>query len=1007
MAASDDELAHTATAPPGTSARPLAPALGETLGRYRLEKMLGEGGMGVVHAAFDPDLERRVALKVLRTDGGGEARQRLLREARAMARLTHANVVTVHEVGTAGDRDYVAMELIDGETLADWLVTKPSPDEAIAAFVAAGRGVAAAHAAGLVHRDFKPHNVLRRRDGRIVVTDFGLARGVENSPPVALDTTLKVGTKAAAGTPSSLSGLTATGSVLGTPAYMAPEQWTGGTVGPAADQFAFCVALWEALTGERPFRGDSIEALKEEVNRGPADLDASKLPRRLRRTLVRGLDPDPARRWPSMDALLTALVRADRRPKLVLGAAGGAVVAAGIAFFVLHGSEPPSCTAPQLDPNRVWSGTIAATTPKELADVFSGNVTRWTLARATACTADPAERPPQLRCLDGALARLDAIRQGMAKVPGITEEDVLVNVVDPSICLGPAPPRLALDASADVIDAFALYARTAPEKNNPPAKEIQAFADRPGLAPCARVIALLALAATDSGDFATKRAAINEGTASIDTCEDDRVRADMLFAAVPYQFELPVIGPKGQAAIKRADAAIARVAQPDLSARLDFTRGYVLSQQEHWKESFELVERAIDTLEQAGLHHRALDSVVEAIEIRFTRSEVADLDAVRAMVAKWKPIAERMKEAKLLTWLERDDALARYALGDVAAAHAELVRLWKPSETSDVRGERTQRIEGDIVDRDGKPVVGATVVAGRRVVGDSIGVPLPMFRLHLGDGGLRVTKTDAAGHFVIADAPEKGAVVAQLGDRRSRAAPIAERVKLAVVPTRRLAGKVVLGKMQYTETLVVVEDPSDHSNAYSLVAPVAADGTFSIDGAPAGKVNIAVAADNHLFGTQLQYKPIAASVEPVTGIELSMPTTGRELDVLVRSTVNAPLDTAQVVIVPGRVHFTNVGELIAHFDSGVATAFAQHVVGEKIPQIAIDKIRPGDLLAHFGNVPPGEVTACGIGISGDLMDRAEMQRMQNHVKELEIRCETISGDTKIVVVSAPPQKRFE
>jgi hypothetical protein len=282
-----------------------------------------------------------------------------------------------------------------------------------------------------------------------------------------------------------------------------------------------------------------------------------------------------------------------------------------------------------------------------------------------------------------------------------------------------------------------------------------------------------------------------------------------------------------------------------------------------------------------------------------------------------------------------------------------------------------------------------------------------MFRLHLGDGGLRATKTDAAGHFVIADAPDKGAVVAQLGDRRSRATPIADRLKLAVVPTRRLAGKVVLGKMQHTETLVVAEDPSDHTDAYQLIAPVAADGTFSIDGATTDKVNIAVAVDNHLFGTQLQYKPIAPSAEPITGIELSMPTTGRALDVIVRSTVNAPLDTAQVVILPGRSRFANVGELIAHFDSGVTTAFAQHLVGEKIPQVAIDQIKPGDLLAHFGNVPPGEVTACGIGISGDLMDRAQMQRMQNHVKELEIGCETISGDTKIVVVSAPPQKRFD
>src|SRR5215475_12744846 len=221
-----DDLARTATAPASSVRGEPAEALGASLGRYRLERELGAGGMGVVHAAFDPDLERRIALKVLRVAAPGlEAKDRLLREARAMARLAHPNVVTVHEVGTANGRDYVAMELIQGETLADWLRSgRRRPFEIIAAFLAAGRGLAAAHAACIVHRDFKPHNVLRSRAGRIVVTDFGLAREAESQAP-ALDTTL-VGTESRS--PSALAGITVTGSLLGTPAYMAPEQWQGG-----------------------------------------------------------------------------------------------------------------------------------------------------------------------------------------------------------------------------------------------------------------------------------------------------------------------------------------------------------------------------------------------------------------------------------------------------------------------------------------------------------------------------------------------------------------------------------------------------------------------------------------------------------------------------------------------------------------------------------------------------------------------------------------------------------
>ncbi len=343
---SDDELARTATAP--SSAIPVAaPTL---LGKYRLERELGAGGMGVVHAAFDPDLERRVAIKLLRDEPGTISRARLLREARAMARLAHPNVVTVHEVGTIEGRDFVAMELIDGQSLAEWLRgAKHKRDEILDAFVAAGNGLAAAHAEGLVHRDFKPHNVLRSKRGRVLVTDFGLARGADavGEPVTAL---------AVAETTPRMPMLTATGAIVGTPAYMAPEQWSGAAVGPATDQFAYCVALWEALAGERPFRGETGEQLRAAVERGTAGLDTKRLPRTIRPVLLRGLAADPEKRYPSMDALLAAIAKSRDHSKR------NTTIAIVIIVTLVWRKLGSHTETPAADPN--LAAVAGITTPK-------------------------------------------------------------------------------------------------------------------------------------------------------------------------------------------------------------------------------------------------------------------------------------------------------------------------------------------------------------------------------------------------------------------------------------------------------------------------------------------------------------------------------------------------------------------------------------------------------------------------------------------------------------------
>lgn len=325
---------------------------GTLLGKYRLDRIVGSGGMGVVWAAVDPDLDRTVAIKVLRVAGDDPLlRSRLLREARAMARLKHGNVLTVYEVGTHKNRDYIAMELIEGSSLDGWLTTKPARPQIVAAMMAAGRGLAAAHAAGIVHRDFKPHNVLRDQDGRVLVTDFGLARGQiedQSEAPLELAVTGNAGLAGGSGPGGIADGsqsrrrvmdsvldspLTQTGVLIGTPAYMAPEQFLGGVPDPRTDQFAFCVAMWEALTGARPFRGGSLDELQQAAKRGVSTVVAD-LPKSVRAVLQRGLEPDPDKRWPDMTSLLAALERAFSPPSR-RGLWVGALAAAAVAVLIV------------------------------------------------------------------------------------------------------------------------------------------------------------------------------------------------------------------------------------------------------------------------------------------------------------------------------------------------------------------------------------------------------------------------------------------------------------------------------------------------------------------------------------------------------------------------------------------------------------------------------------------------------------------------------------------------
>ena len=261
-----------------------------TFGRYRIDTVLGSGGMGIVYRAWDPQLARSIAIKVVRrASDDAKGRARLIREAQSLARLSHPNVCHVYDVGTDDEEVWVAMELIDGISLREWAAV--NRDNLMDVLLGAARGISAAHDAGLVHRDIKPENVLVTRDGRAIVTDFGLARGEDAVDPNG---------STMSGTPQ----VTTTGGIAGTPAYLAPEQLTGDPIDQRVDQFAYGVMAWELLTGTKPF--PIIFAMRIEAVRAGVTAPAN-MPKHIARALARAMAVTPSDRFANMRELMTAI----------------------------------------------------------------------------------------------------------------------------------------------------------------------------------------------------------------------------------------------------------------------------------------------------------------------------------------------------------------------------------------------------------------------------------------------------------------------------------------------------------------------------------------------------------------------------------------------------------------------------------------------------------------------------------------------------------------------------
>mgnify|MGYP002619825418 CR=1 FL=1 len=437
MSAETTTVVSPARQPTDARAEHDAPPMeaGRHVGRYVVVGTVGRGGMGTVYEAFDPELERRVAIKILRRSAmrrlGESSTKRMLREAQSLARLSHPNVVPVYDVGVDHGRIWVAMEYVDGVNLSEWLGERRQWREIVEVFVAAGQGLLAVHDAGLVHRDFKPGNVLVGRDGRVRVTDFGLARArgdTQAERPSFHD----VETPAAGSEPTNALELSITrsGTTVGTPAYMAPEQHALGAASAQSDQFAFCVALYEALWGQRPFEGRTIHELERMKASGTvrAPTRDDSVPHRLWPVVRRGLSPRANHRWPSMQALLAELERVDRVSRTYIAVLVAGCLGAG-AWWMARDPPPSACEMASDRLAEVWNAdrrttlrdalergdeTYGPRTALVVEQAIDDHARRWLASYEGTCRAGEA-KPSAARvvsarraCLDDRLQRLDA-----------------------------------------------------------------------------------------------------------------------------------------------------------------------------------------------------------------------------------------------------------------------------------------------------------------------------------------------------------------------------------------------------------------------------------------------------------------------------------------------------------------------------------------------------------------------------------------------------------------------
>ena len=944
---------HT-THPARSSDHGPALELGAMVGRFVVLGLIGRGGMGTVYTAYDPELDRNIALKLLHPQVRhvDRARARILAEAQAMARISHPGVVAIYEVGTSRDRVFAAMELVEGTTLRAWISERPrSWREVVAVFLLAGEGLAAAHAAGVVHRDFKPENVLLGRDDRVKVSDFGL---------------------------SSLSPA-GDGAVAGTPGYLPVEALRGEAVDHRADQFAFCVALYEALHRRRPFSARTADDLAAEVRRGPVFGRRTRgVRKRLDQIVRRGLAFEPEDRYASMRELLDMLRRtvSRRGARLTVAAALVAAVALGAVTVLTvepareHGPAVESSAggrSPEEEIASAWSPAQRASLMQRFAgspdlggwlDELDRFAARWVRQYRSARTSPHG---PQ------SLAKLACLLGERDQVAGFIEHGFIGQLLTPprSILeanpIGEMPRLEACDGESPVIPAalpadpvraakiLALHVNFSRAWVTPPE---QMLAELPGLLAEAEAVGwdpILAEAHEAFGDVAAQtrtrwelardhaQRAIQLALRSHDYRSEAILWARRLWAEYHAASE-PTNPEHVGYLIEQAYVAVHHAGDnPIARARIQWAEAFLRWSADHVRDDMLARLRTARSLALSGR------DFVFATEIASTMARVlADRNRPGDLDAGWQLLVDTLSaatasgisEVKLrdlpdLPWFPAASRVNAFLRGDLAGAHAWDDRVGGP-KPPDV----AVAVRGRVIDLHGNPVAAATVVAWSGTLeGDATraylrvpdgqdphatytGPAPPAY--HRAGFDADVATTDASGGFTVRAVPD-GGILAELGDRRSQPRPIGHgAIVLQLAPTRTIEGSVTSDDEVLSGIVISAHYQLGPTLAWRCTAPVGRLHDYHLGGLPAGQATLRLDDWLSEWMRKVNAGPVRGGDEPRWPV-------GPKLDVIVRG---GPQVTPWVYVLRGRLTATTTADLDRLVDSAAdATVMPAFGVG--------------------------------------------------------------------------------